>query len=131
MLTKNQIAADIEEQTGIKPGLVKSVLDALADCAAEEIFNGEDFTIPGIVRLRYNYRGAQRKGERYKKGDTVTGVGGVERVADADSPPRTERCTLKAYPTGEINKLKPGTKPEAQKAFFQTKAGKAVRARKK
>jgi nucleoid DNA-binding protein len=130
MLSKNEIAADIEQDTGIKPNLVKRVLDSLAELAASEIEEGEDFTVPGIVRLTYTYRAPQKKGARYKKGDTYTGFGGVETTAEEDSKPITEQIRLKASPTGAVYKARPGTKPDAQKAFLRSKAGKVVKARK-
>lgn len=130
MLTKNQIAADIQDDTGIKASEVKTVLDSLAELAATEIEAGEDFTIPGTVRIAYVYRAPKKKGERWKKGETITGIGGVERVAEEDSPPVAEGIRIKANPTGALSKLKPGAKPEDQKAFFKSTAGKNVRSRK-
>jgi len=130
MLTKNEIAADIESDTGVKQNLVKHVLDSLADLAAAEIEEGQDFTVPGVVRFTFSYRAPLKKGARYKKGQTYTGFGGVEQTAEEDSKPVTEQVKLKAYPAGAINKVKPGSKPEAQKAFLRSAAGKAVRTRK-
>ena len=130
MLTKNQIAADIADDTGVGQNLVKHVLDSLAELAAEEIKAGEDFTIPGVVRLSFSYRAPLRKGAKYKKGETYTGFGGVEQTAEEDSKPVTEMIKLKAFPVGAVNQAKPGSKPEAQKVFLKSAAGKAVRTRK-
>ena len=129
-LTKNEIAREIEAITGVKPTLAKNVLDALAQLAEEEIAAGEDFTIPGVVKLSFRYTAPQKKGERWKKGEEVVGFGGIASVKDADSPPRKAKIVLKAAPVGAVAKAKPGTKPEAQSAFIKSKAGKAVIARK-
>lgn len=130
MLTKNQIAQAIKDETGIGTNLIKNVLDELANVAADEIADGNDFSVPGICRISYNYRAPQKKGSRWTKGSTRVGFGGVEQVADSDSPPVKERVTLKAAPSGLVGKLKPSTKPEAQSAFLKTRTAKAVRARK-
>lgn len=130
MLTKNQIAAAISAETGLGINSVKHVLEDLADLAAQEIEDGEDFTVPGICKLMYTYRAPQKKGSKYKKGDTYVGFGGVEQTAEADSKPVSEQIKLKAAPTGAVARIKPGNKPEAQAAFLKTPAGKAVRKRK-
>lgn len=130
MLSKSQIAAAISEETGIGKQLITNVLNDLAALAADEVEAGNDFVVPGIAKIAYTYRAPQAKGAKYKKGDTYVGFGGVETVAEADSKPVTERITLKAQPTGLLNKVKPGTKPEVQKAFMKTKTAKAIRARK-
>jgi len=130
MLTKNLIAADIASDTGIKVNLVKHVLDSLADLAAAEIEEGEDFIVPGVVKIAYTYRAPQKKGARWKKGEERTGFGGITSVAEEDSPPVTELIRLKAMPTGAVGRLRPGTKPDVQKAFLRSKAGKTVRSRK-
>src|SRR5215831_14571264 len=130
MLTKNQIAADIANDTGLGANSIKHVLDSLAELAAQEIEEGEDFVVPGVVKIMYTYRAPQKKGARWKKGEERTGFGGVTSTAEEDSPPVTEQVRLKALPTGAVGKLRPGTKPEVQRAFLKTKAGKAVRTRK-
>lgn len=135
MLSKSQLVAEIveamkEDGVTLPPRNVKDTLDGLAIVAAEQVEQGEDFTVPGVAKLTYTYRAPQKKGAKYKKGETYVGFGGVEQVAEADSKPVSEQVKLRAVPTGEVSKLKPGTKPEAQKAFLKTAAGKAVRARK-
>jgi nucleoid DNA-binding protein len=97
MLTQGDIAREIEHRTGIKPNLSKNVLNTLIEIAAEEIAAGEGFAVPGLVKFDFRYSPAYRKGERYVKGDTVSGPQG-ERVAEEDSPARKERMKLVATP---------------------------------
>lgn len=130
-LTKMQIAEQLstEYELGGKRQIA-NILDGLADLAASQLEAGEDFTVPGIAKLTYTYRGKRPKGDKYKKGETYVGFGGVEVTAEADSKPVTEMVKLRAAPAGHAAKLKPGAKPEAQKAFLASKTGKAVRKRK-
>lgn len=109
---------------------VTNMLNALTDLAHEEIALGEDFTVPGIAKISYTYRKPQKKGERWSKGDEVTGFGGIISVKDADSPPVKAQIKLKASPTGAVARLKPGSRPEAQSEFLKSKTGKAVVRRK-
>lgn len=122
------VAALVEAGAGDKKH-VTNMLDKLADLAADEIAEGYDFIIPNVVKLQYRYKAAQKKGERYVKGDTVKGPQG-ERVADADSPARKASVKLVAAPYGKVAKLKPGN-AEGQAAFLKTKTGKAVAGRSK
>jgi hypothetical protein len=79
---------------------VKNVIDALADLAAEELSKGEDFTLPGVVKLKWAYTAPRKKGEQYKKGDTYNSFG-TEKTAEQDSPARKQSIRLKPYlPTG-------------------------------
>jgi nucleoid DNA-binding protein len=131
MLTKNEIAAQIEEMTGVKPVLTKRILDALATVASEHVASGEDLTVPGIVSFKYDYRAPQKKGSRWKKGDTrINNITKEESIAEADSPPVTPRIRLKANPVGLMGKVKPSTKPDSQREFMKTKPAKAVVRRK-
>jgi len=129
-MTKNEIASELESAGLGRRRQIAGILDGLMELAADEIANGEDFTIPGIVSLKYSYTPAEKKGSRYKKGETYVGFGGVEQVAETDSKPRKARIRLQARPVGSVGKLKPGTKPEAQSAFLRSKAGKYVISRK-
>jgi nucleoid DNA-binding protein len=131
MMSKNELAQQIEFKCGVKPRLAKTVLDALAEIAAEEIEKGNDFTVPGIAKLSFRYSPASKKGERWKKGEERTKFGGEVEIAEADSPATKAKIALKAAPTGKVAKLKPGTKPEAQAVFLKSKAGRAVAARKR
>lgn len=128
-LNKSDVANAISSDIGVGAQLVRNVLTSLADLAGDELAEGNDFTVPGIVSIKFAYRGKMAKGAKYKKGDTYTGFGGVEQVAEADSKPVTERVSVKAALVGEARKSKPGTKPEAQSAFLKSKAGKAVKSR--
>ena len=130
MLTKSQLVDELVEHGAGDRRHVNNMLNALAEIGLEEIQQGEDFIVPGLVKIFYAYRKPQKKGERWKKGETVTGFGGVESVKDADSPPVKAGIRLKSAPTGAVARFKPGTKPEVQAAFLKSKAGKAVVARK-
>jgi hypothetical protein len=129
MLTKTQLAERIAGKGGGGKQQVLHVLNELANVAAEEIEAGEDFVVPGVCRIKFTYRAPQKKGAKYKKGDTYTGFGGVEQIAEEDSKPVSEQIKLRATPTGKVGQLKPGTKPEAQKEFLKSRAGKAVKKR--
>lgn len=127
MLTKSEIAREVEEVTGIKPNLTKSVLDALAEIAMGEIQAGEDFSLPGIARVSFRYSKALKKGERHRKGETYVGFGGVETTAEADSPPRKAKVKLTATPAASLKRsVLPDSKPETQAAFLKSKAGRNV-----
>lgn len=127
-LTKSQIAAELVALGAGDKKHVTNMLDKLAQLAAEEIEDGNDFVIPNVVKISYRYKASQKKGDRYKAGDTVKGPQG-ERVADADSPARKASVKLVAAPYGAVAKLKPGN-AEGQAAFLKTKAGKNVVSRK-
>jgi hypothetical protein len=122
---------DLVERCDSTPGLVRDVLRSLADAAADAVEYGDDFTVPGIVKLQYAYRPAQKKGARWAKGDTVTGFGGIESVKDEASPPVTAQIKLRANLTGDVRRLKPSAKPDEQTAFIKSKAGKNVVSRKR
>jgi nucleoid DNA-binding protein len=130
MLTKTQIVDELVAKGAGDKRHVNNMLKALEEVAVEQIAKGEDFALPGVARVEYVYRAPKRKGERWTKGQTVSTMRG-EEIKDSDSPPVAERCVLKAKPIGTVAKLRPGTKPEAQKEFFKTRAAKAVRARKR
>lgn len=135
MLTKSQLAQEIadvlaEDGTTIPLRNIKDTLDGLAVVALEQVEAGNDLTIPGVAKLHYTYRAPKKKGERWKKGDEVTGFGGITEVKDADSPPVKAAIKLKASPTGQVGKVRPGSKPEQQAAFLKTAAGKTVVKRK-
>jgi nucleoid DNA-binding protein len=113
MLTKSQIVERIASDGVAGKHLVKNVLDALAELAAEEISRGENFTIPGVVNIKWRYTTPRKKGELYKKGDTYTGFGGVEQVAEEDSKARKQSIKLKANLTSTAAKA--GKEPSAQR----------------
>ena len=130
MLTKSQLVAELVESGAGDKKHVTNMLNALADIALDELELGNDFVVPGVVKLHYTYRKPQKKGERWKKGETVTGFGGIESVKDSDSPPVKAAIKLRASLTGAVARGKPGSKPEAQSAFLKSKAGRAVVRRK-
>ena len=67
MLTKNQIAQKVEAETNIPAREVKDVMDVLGEIALEEVKGGQDFSIPGLVRISYRYRAKLKKGEGTKR----------------------------------------------------------------
>lgn len=125
-VTQKEIADRIEEITGVKPNLSKSVLKALAQVAQEEVAAGNDFTIPGVARIIWRFRKPMKKGERWSKGDLVQGFGGSEEIKETDSPPVTAKARLIASPTGVVGSLKPKTDPVLHKEFLKSKTGKAI-----
>lgn len=133
-LTASALAEEIraaleKDGTTIPLRTIKEILSGLAQVAEEQVKAGEDVTIPGIAKLVYTYRPANKKGDRWKAGDTVAGPLG-ESVKDTDSPARKARIVLVAKTAGAISKVKPGSKPEVQAAFLKSKAGKHVISRK-
>jgi hypothetical protein len=88
MLSKNQIAAELEERGLGRRRQIANILDGLASLAAEEIASGQDFTVPGIVKVGWAYTSPLAKGEKHRKGETYVGFGGQEITAEADSKPR-------------------------------------------
>lgn len=128
-LTRSELIEELVERGAGDKKHVSNMLKKLAELAGEELAAGHDFSVPGIVNIRFRYQPAQKKGERFKKGDEVTGFGGVTEVKDADSPARKEKFILKPALIGQASKAKPGTKPEAQAAYAKSPAGKAVKKR--
>lgn len=115
----------------IASNVTKVVLDALAALAQKELEAGDDFTVPGVAKVAFKYRKPLKKGEKRKKGEQYVGFGGIEQVAEEDSKPVTEQVKLIAAPAPLLKRSMPGpSKPAEQSAFFKTKTGKAVRARK-
>jgi len=123
-----ELAREVEARTGTKAGLVKRVLQEAGYIVADTLEEGEDVTINGLVKFSWRYRKGFKKGERYKKGTTYTGFGGVEVTADADSPARTAQIKLAVSPLGDINKIKP--RKSNMQDFLKSKAGKAIAKRK-
>jgi nucleoid DNA-binding protein len=105
VLTKSEIAQEVEEITGIKPNLVKNVIDAIAEIADDQLDAGYGFTLPGVATIKWAYTAARKKGEMYKKGETYTGFGGVEQVAEADSKARKQSIKLRAAPAPALKRL--------------------------
>jgi nucleoid DNA-binding protein len=130
MLTKTELAAAVEELTGVKPGLVKNVIDALAQICEEEIAEGYDFSLPGVAKISWRYTVPRAKGEMYKKGETYTGFGGVEQTAEADSKARKAAVRLVATPAPAVKRVAPKRDPKLQAAFLNSKAGKNIKSQK-
>jgi nucleoid DNA-binding protein len=131
MLSKSQIAAELEARGLGRKRQISNVLDGLADLAQEQIAAGEDFTVPGIARISFAYQPALKKGEKYKKGDTVVGFGGIEQEKDADSPARKASVKLRVTAASAVKRIVPSkTDAVGQSSFLKSRAGKAVIARK-
>lgn len=130
MLNRGQLIEALVDRGAGDRKHVGNVLKHLAEVAEDEIGEGNDFVIPGVVRIDWQYRDPQKRGERWKKGDEVTGFGGIASVKDADSPAVAARVKLRAVPTGAVARLKPGSKPEVQKEFLKGKVGRAIARRK-
>jgi nucleoid DNA-binding protein len=129
----NEIASRIEDKTGVKKNLSKTVIKALAEVATEEIKAGNDFTVPGIVRINWNYRKPQKKGARWSAGDEVAGIGGEVSVKDADSPEVKARVKLEGKPMPVLKKnvgVPQLQDRKQQSRFLTTRAGKAIADRK-
>jgi nucleoid DNA-binding protein len=129
-MTKGEIAAELADRGHGGKVQIRRMLDGLAELAEEKLSEGSDFLVPGIVKISYKYRKPQKKGERWKKGETVIGFGGVESVKEEDSPPVKAQIKLMPSLTGIVYRLKPSTKSEAQAAFIKSKAGKNIIKRK-
>jgi nucleoid DNA-binding protein len=104
-LTKNELAQAISDLGAGGRTQVKNMLDALAEVVQEEVFNGENVAIPGVVNIRFRYVSPRKKGELYKKGDTYVGFGGVEQVAETDSKARKQSVVFAAKPVTALNKI--------------------------
>lgn len=130
MLNKSQLVDELVDRGVGDRKHVSNMLNALTEVAVEQLSLGEDFTVPGVVKIQWHYRPPLKKGERWKKGDEVTGFGGVTSVKDADSPPVARRITLKASATAGVYRLRPKGSVESQKEFFTTRTAKAIVKRK-
>jgi nucleoid DNA-binding protein len=131
MLSKMQIAAELEAMDLGRKRQIANILDGLAQLAQEEIAAGEDFTVPGIARLSYTYRAPQAKGDKYKKGETYVGFGGAEITAEADSKPVKPLVKIRPTAVAAIKNIVPkSTDAAAQRKFLSTKVGKYVVSRK-
>jgi len=130
-MNRSELIADLVDRGAGDRRHVTNMLKCLEEATVDALSAGEDVTIPGIVKLSWGYRAPQKKAARWRKGDEVTGFGGVATIKEEDSPPVTEKATIKPSLTGAAYRTRPKGSAEDQKAFFATKLGKAVRARKK
>lgn len=127
-LSKSQIATELAARSLGGKQQITNILNGLADLAAEEIADGEDFIVPGIASLKWAHTSALTKGQKYKKGDEYVGFGGITQTAEADSKPRKAAVKLRAAAAPAIKRLGP-TKATAA-AFMKSKTAKAVVRRK-
>jgi nucleoid DNA-binding protein len=131
MLTKHQIAGVLADQGYGGKTQIANILDGLSDLCLDEIEAGEDFSVPGIVKIAYKYRKPQAKGERWAAGDEVAGFGGVVSVKETASPEVKARIALGATPNAKVKALVPKPNDKAaQRAFLSKKVGKAIATRK-
>lgn len=127
-MSKSEIAEVLAERGFGGKQQITRMLGGLADLAAEETSNGEDFVVPGIVKIGWAYAPAKAKGERWLAGDEVAGIGGIVQVKETDSPAQKQRVKLGVKLMGTVGKNRVGTKEMA--TFLRSKAGKNVIARK-
>jgi hypothetical protein len=128
-MSQSEIAGELAARGLGAKNQITNILKGLSQLAVEELEAGNDFAVPGIAVVRWRYIGSLAKGERYKKGETVVGIGGTERVADADSPARKASIKLKVSTSSAVNRLKP--KKDTLATFMKSKTAKAVVARSK
>ena len=132
-LRQSELVEKISEAGGsIQPNLVRRVLKELAGIAAAEIAAGEDFTVPGVAKVTFKYRKPQKKGARWKKGDTrVNNITKEESIAETDSPEVKAQVRVVALPMPAVKKPFPkSTDKASQTQFLSTKAGKNIAGRK-
>jgi len=103
MLSKGEIAQELENRGCGKKRQMMSVLSALGEIAAEQVTAGEDFSLPGVARVSFGYTQPRKKGEEY------VGFGGEIVKAEKARP---EKVKIRATPAGALKKLLPnkGTK---------------------
>ena len=89
-----------------------NVLTALGEIAADEIKQGEDFSIPGVARVSFGYTSPRKKGEVY------VGFGGEEVKADKARP---EKIRMRATAAGPLKKLLPNKGTKAYKNVVSRK----------
>lgn len=128
MLSKSQIAAELADRGLGGKTQITNILNGLADLAAEEIAQGEDFTVPGIAAVKWSHTAPRAKGQMYKKGQEYVGFGGGVKVAEADSKARKAKVIAKASLAAPIKRIVP-TRSGAEE-FAKSKVGKAVARRK-
>ena len=83
-MTKNELVSEMADELELGKQQVREMIDLLAEIAVDEVGQGNDFVVPGIVRLTYNYTKPRKKGDKY------TGFGGEQIVADANRPARVK-----------------------------------------
>src|SRR5262245_40151546 len=112
-MTKNELVSEIAEEFNYSKQQIREILDMLAEIAVDEIGDGNDFVVPGIVRLTYNYTKPRKKGDKY------TGFGGEEIIAKEARPARVK---LSVRAVREIKSVAAtDTKSKAGKAVASAK----------
>lgn len=112
-MTKNELINEMSDELGYGKGDIRSMLELLAEIAVDEIAEGNDFVVPGVVRMTYRYTKPRKKGDKY------TGFGGEELVAEANRPARVKLSVL------AVKDIK-----QVAATDVKSKAGKAVAAAK-
>ena len=115
VLTKTELKREIAAETELHPQDVQAVLDALVQIGKEELEDGEDFNIHGLVRLTYRYTTPRKKGDEYK------GFGGEIMKAEKARPAAIK---LKAAPHVSLTRAVPDTKSKVGKYIAQRKTAK-------
>ena len=70
-LTKSQLSNSLAERAGITKATAKTVIDAMASIAYEEVKGKGEFTIPGIGKLVISNRSA-RMGRNPATGEVIS-----------------------------------------------------------
>ena len=70
-LTKSQLSTSLAEKAGITKATARTVIDAMASIACEEVKGKGEFTIPGIGKLVISNRSA-RMGRNPATGEEIS-----------------------------------------------------------
>lgn len=70
-LTKSQLSNSLAERAGITKATARTVIDAMASIACEEVKGKGEFTIPGIGKLVISNRSA-RMGRNPATGEVIS-----------------------------------------------------------
>ena len=70
-LTKSQLSNSLAERAGVTKATAKTVIDAIASIACEEVKEKGEFTIPGIGKLVISNRSA-RMGRNPATGEVIS-----------------------------------------------------------
>ncbi len=70
-LTKSQLSNSLAEKAGITKATARTVIDAIASIACEEVKEKGEFTIPGIGKLVISNRSA-RMGRNPATGEVIS-----------------------------------------------------------
>lgn len=124
-MSLTEIASSIEEKTGVKPNLAKSVIKALVEVAEDEIAEGRPFAITGFIKLSHGYKPALKKGRIVRDPST-----GETKKAEEGRP---AQITVKARALARVKKAAPSPtskagKPIAEDAKARSAAAAARRA---